>query len=95
MDYRSIFEALRLKQKAAPKRIEETYFVNIRYVNYQWVVTRHTEDGVEVDFEKHNLQGAARYVARTWMDMHNVTRIYCYTMKGKVKEVIMAQDKAV
>ena len=90
-----MIEALRLKQKAAPKRIEETYYVNIRYVNYQWVVTRHTEDGVEMQCEKHKHQGAARYIARTWMDMHNVTRIYCYTMKGKVKEIIMAPDKAV
>lgn len=95
MDFRSMIEALRLKQKVAPKRIEETYYVNIRYKNYQWVVTRHTEDGIEMECEKHQLQGAARYIARTWMDMHNVTRIYCYTMKGKVKEVIMAPDKAV
>jgi len=95
MDFRSMIEALRLKQKTAPKRIEETYYVNIRYKNYQWVVTRHTEDGVEMDRVEHQLQGAARYIARTWMDMHNVTRIYCYTMKGKVKEVIMAPDKAV
>ena len=95
MDFRSMIEALRAKQKKVAPRLEPVYYVTVRYNPHvkEWAVNRYDNEGIELAHERHQLQGAARYIARTWMDMYNVTRVYVYQMNGKVKEVIMQGDK--
>ena len=95
MDFRSMIEALRLKQKKAAPRLEPTYYAVVRYNPHlkEWEVNRYDEEGIELAHERHALQGAARYIARTWMDMYNVTRVYVYQMNGKIKDVLMQGDK--
>ena len=95
MDFKSMIDALRVKQKKVAPRVEAVYYVVVKYNPYhkEWEVIRHDNEGIEMAYERHQLQGAARYVARTWMDMYNVTRIYVYQMDGKLKEAIMQGDK--
>ena len=95
MDFKSMIEALRLKQKKAAPRLEPVYYVTVRYNPNvkEWDVKRFDEDSIEMAHERYQLQGAARYIAKTWMDMYNVTRVHVYQMNGKVKEIIMQGDK--
>jgi hypothetical protein len=90
MDLRSMVEALCLKQEEVAPRLEPTYYVVVRYNSHtrEWEVCRYDEEGIEIDYQTHALQGAARYVAETWMDKFNVTRVYIYQMNGKVKDVV-------
>lgn len=90
MDFRSMVEALRLKQDKVAPKLEPTYYVTVQYNFHtkRWEVCRYDDDGIEVDFKAHKLQGAARLIADSWMDKFNVTRIYVYQMNGKVKDVI-------
>lgn len=90
-----MIEALRLKQKEAAPRVEPVYKVVVRYNPFwkEWDVNRYDEEGIELQHERHQHQGAARYIARTWMDMFNVSQIVVYQMDGKVKEHIMRPDK--
>ena len=95
MDFRSMIEALRLKQKTVAPRVEPTYYAVVRYNPHlkEWDVNRYDEDSIEMAHERYIHQGAARYIARTWMDMYNVTRVYVYQMDGKLKDVLMQGDK--
>lgn len=90
-----MIEALRAKQKKVAPRIEPVYYAVVKYSPFfkEWEVVRYDDEGIEMEYQRHNLQGAARYIARTWVDMYNVTRIYVYQMDGKLKEAIMQPDK--
>ena len=96
MDWKPIIEALRVKQKKAAPRLEPVLHVVVRYNPFwkEWDVNRYDTDGIELAHERYPLQGAARYIANTWMDMYNVTQVTVYQMNGKVKEIIQQKDKA-
>ena len=96
MDFRSMVEALRAKQKKAAPRLDPVLHVIVRYNPFwkEWDVNRYDDEGIELAHERYPLQGAARYIASTWMDMYNVTQVVVYQMDGKVKEVIQQKDKA-
>jgi hypothetical protein len=96
MDWKPIIEALRVKQKKAAPRLESVLHVVVRYnkVHKEWDVNRYDAEGIELAHERYSLQGAARYIAKTWMDMYNVTQVTVYQMNGKVKEIIQQKDKA-
>ena len=91
----TMIEALRLKQKEAAPRSEPVLHAVVRYNPYfkEWDVSRYDESGVEMGHERHQLQGAARYIASTWMDMYNVTNVRVYQIDGKVKEIIEKGQK--
>lgn len=95
MDFRSMVEALRLKQKKVAPRLEPVYHVVVRYNPFwkEWDVNRYDAEGIELEYQRFPLQGAARYIASTWMDMYNVTQVVVYQMDGKVKEIIQQRDK--
>lgn len=95
MDFKSMVEALRLKQKKAAPRLEPIYHVVVRYNPFwkEWDVNRYDAEGIELEHQRFPLQGAARYIASTWMDMYNVTQVVVYQMDGKVKEIIQQRDK--
>lgn len=96
MDFRSMVEALRLKQKKAAPRLEPVYYVVVRYNPFwkEWDVNRYDAEGIELEHQRYPLQGAARYIAKTWMDMYNVTQVTVYQINGKVKEIIQQKDRA-
>jgi len=95
MVFRSMIEALRLKQKKVAPRLEPIYHVVVRYNRTlkEWDVNRYDAEGIELDHQRFPLQGAARYIANTWMDMYNVTQVTVFQMNGKVKEIIQQRDK--
>ena len=95
MDFKSMVEALRLKQKKAAPRLEPVYHVVVRYNKTlkEWDVNRYDEEGIELAHRRVQLQGAARYIARTWMEIYNVTQVTVFQMNGKVKEIIQQRDK--
>ena len=90
MDFGSMVEALRIKQKKVAPKLEPTYYVTVQHNCHtkKWEVCRYDEEGIELDYQAHGLQGAARYVAEAWMDKFNVTRVYIYQMNGKVKDIV-------
>lgn len=96
MDFKSMIEALRLKQAKVAPRLEPVLHVIVRYNPFwkEWDVNRYDAEGIELAHERYPLQGAARYIANTWMDMYNVTQVVVYQMDGKVKEVIQQGDKS-
>jgi len=96
VDWTSMIEVLRLKQKKAAPRLEPVYHVVVRYSPFwkEWEVIRYDSEDIELAHERFPLQGAARYIASTWMDMYNVTQVTVFQMNNKVKEIIQQRDKA-
>lgn len=95
MDFTSMVEALRSMKKKEVSRLEPVYHVVVRYNKTlkEWDVNRYDEEGIELAHRRVQLQGAARYIARTWMEIYNVTQVTVFQMNGKVKEIIQQRDK--